>query len=221
MSARHSRHERPAWRPLAAAVAGGAVLIATGFGVWASLDATASNTTAQHVTSGTLKLQLSDNGDGFTQAVSNLAPGDVVNRYVDLANNGSLDAKGMTLGIVASPNNALVTDGSSPSTTKALHVTVTQCTGGTWAPSTGVCSGTTSSALSSTVLSTLSTPQSLTGLTTIGNGTTIHLQVTLTLPDQTETTTNGTLPTNTIQGLSTDLTYTFTEGQRDATTTTS
>lgn len=221
MSARHSRRKRPAWRPLAAAVTGGAVLVATGFGVWASLNATASNTTPQTVSSGTLKLQLSNNGDGFGQTVDNMAPGDVVNRYVDLANNGSLDANGMTLGIAASPNNALVTDGTSPSTTKALHVTVTQCTGGTWAPTTGVCSGTTSSALSSTVLSTMSTAQSLTGISTVASGATIHLQVTLTLPDQSETTTNGSLPSNTIQGLSTDLTYTFTEGQRTATTTNS
>lgn len=41
------------------------------------------------------------------------------------------------------------------------------------------------------------------------------------LPDQNETTVNGTLPANTIQGLSTNLTYTFTETQRAATTTNS
>ena len=40
----------------------------------------------------------------------------------------------------------------------------------------------------------------------------------MTLPDQSETTTNGTLPAGTIQGLSASLTYTFAETQRDATT---
>ena len=43
--------------------------------------------------------------------------------------------------------------------------------------------------------------------------------MTTTLPDQNETTTNGTLPGGTIQGLSTTLTFTFSETQRAATTT--
>lgn len=48
-----------------------------------------------------------------------------------------------------------------------------------------------------------------------------HLQFSLTLPNQNETTINGTLPTGTIQGLVANLTWTFTQAQRTATTTNS
>ena len=41
------------------------------------------------------------------------------------------------------------------------------------------------------------------------------------LPDQNETTTNGTLPTNTVQGGAVNVTYTFDLAQRTATTTNS
>jgi hypothetical protein len=47
-----------------------------------------------------------------------------------------------------------------------------------------------------------------------------HLRVTLTLPAQSETTTNGVLPANSIQALSNTLTYTFAIGQRAGTTST-
>ena len=49
MSESTERRSRPAWRPLAVAVAGGALLVTTGFGVWASLNATAFNTTPQEL----------------------------------------------------------------------------------------------------------------------------------------------------------------------------
>lgn len=52
-------------------------------------------------------------------------------------------------------------------------------------------------------------------------GTVDHLQISLVLPNETETTVNGVLPGSTIQGLSASLTWTFTEAQRTATTTTS
>ena len=42
-----------------------------------------------------------------------------------------------------------------------------------------------------------------------------------TLPDQSETTTNGTLPVGTIQGLSASLRWTFEDAQRASTTTNS
>lgn len=49
-----------------------------------------------------------------------------------------------------------------------------------------------------------------------------NLQVSLTLPDQTETTVNGRVPAaNTVQGLSTAITWTFSESQRTGATTSS
>jgi hypothetical protein len=217
-SVKHRR--RPtAWRPLAAAVAGGAILVTTGFGVWASLNATAFNTSPQAISSGTLALTMAANGNGFSQAITNMAPGDVVNRYVDLTNSGNLDAQGLTLGIVATGSSALITDGTTPATTKALKVSVNSCSG-SWAPTTGVCTGSTTALLPATTLSSFSTAQSLIS-GAIAKSAVTHLQVSVQLPDQTETTANGATPTTTIQGQTANLTYTFTESQRTATNTNS
>lgn len=207
---------RSAWRPVALAVVGGSVLAAMGAGVWATLSATASNATPETVSSGTLKLTLAANGAGFDQAVANLAPGDVVNRYVDLTSGGSLDAQALTMQVAATGSGALVTDGAS---TKALRVTVKQCPG-TWNTSTGACTGTATTLLPATALSGLSSAQSLIA-GAVAAGAVSHLQVSVQLPDQTETTVNGTLPAATIQGLTANLTYTFAETQRSAVTTNS
>lgn len=217
-SAEEKKNRKAAWRPFAAATAGAAVLVGTGFGVWATLNATAAGT-AESISSGTLKLTMAANGVGFSNAISNLAPGDVVNRYVDLTNSGTLDAQALTVQVAATGSSALITDGTSPSTTKALRVTITSCTG-TWAPGTGVCSGTTNTVLSATPVSGLATAQSLIA-GSIPSGTVAHLQISTQLPDQNETTVNGTLPANTIQGQSANLTYTFGETQRNAATTNS
>jgi hypothetical protein len=213
--------KRPAWRPLAGAVAGGALLITAGFGVWASLSATAFNTTPEDVQSGTLSLSLADNDTGFSSTISNMAPGDVVNRYVDLTNDGSLDAQGLTMAVAATGSSALITDGTSPATTKALKVSVSQCST-SWTTSSGVCSasGTVTSLLSATTLSALSSAASLVS-GSVAHGATLHLQVSVQLPDQTETTVNGAAPGTTIQGQTASLTYTFAEAQRTATTTNS
>ncbi|MGW5722582.1 TasA family protein [Amycolatopsis sp. NPDC003865] len=207
---------RSAWRPVALALVGGAVLAAMGAGVWATLSATASNATPETVSSGTLKLTLAANGAGFDQAIANLAPGDVVNRYVDLTSGGSLDAQALTMQVAATGSSALITDGAS---TKALRVTVKQCVGGTWNNTTAACSGTPATVLPATALSGLGSAQQL--LSTVAAGSVQHLQVSVQLPDQTETTVNGTLPTATIQGLTANLTYTFAETQRSAVTTNS
>jgi hypothetical protein len=203
-------------RPLALAAIGGAVLVMVGAGVWATLSATAFNTTPQQVTTGTLELTMADNGVGFSQAITNMAPGDVVNRYVNLTNGGTLDAQALTLQVAATGSPALITDGSGGVTTKALHVTITSCSG-SWAPTTGVCTGTPAVVMASTVLSALSTTPVAVGSGVFTATAVQHLQVSVQLPDQAEVTINGTLPTNTIQGLSAYLTYTFAEAQRTAT----
>lgn len=215
---RKDNKKRAAWRPIAVAVVGAGVVVGTGFGVWASLNATASGT-AQSISTGTLKLTMAANGVGFNQAISNVAPGDVVNRYVDLTNSGTLDAQNLTVQVAATGSQALITDGVSPATTKALRVSITSCSG-TWAPTTGTCSGTTSVVMAATPVSGLSSATSLIA-GSITSGTVAHLQISTQLPDQTETTVNGTLPSTTIQGQNAQLAYTFTETQRTATTTNS
>ncbi|HVS69061.1 MAG TPA: TasA family protein [Mycobacteriales bacterium] len=217
--ARHAgATRRTAWRPLAVAVTGGALLMTAGFGVWASLNATAFNASPQSVSSGTLSLTLADNGAGFSSNITNMAPGDVVDRYVNLTNGGTLAAKALTMSIAATGSSALITDGTSPAT-KALTVAVNSCST-SWTAATGVCasSGTVTSLLSATTLSGLSSAQSLIA-GSIAVNEVEHLQIVVTLPDQTETTTNGSAPGTTIQGQSADLTYTFNESQRNATTT--
>jgi len=73
---------------LAALVAVGGLILTAG-GVYAGLNAVATNTTPQTVTSGTLKLTMANDGVGFSQNISDVAPGDVVNRFVDLTNGGT------------------------------------------------------------------------------------------------------------------------------------
>jgi spore coat-associated protein N len=210
---------RPSPRLIAAFAVGAAGLAITGGGVYAALNATATNTTAQSAASGLLSLTMGNNGAGFSQGVSNLAPGDVVNRYVTLTQGADLDGKDLTL---------KVTDGTATPTllttdaTKGLRVTVKQCVGGDWTVTgvgAGTCTGTSTPALATNMpLSTLATtPAALTS--SVAAGTTVKLQLALSLPDQTETTVNGAAPTGTIQGLSAALTWTFSETQRTATTT--
>jgi hypothetical protein len=217
------RRKRPIWKPLAAAGIAGAVLVATGFGVFASLQATANNTTAQRVDTGVLSLALTDNGAGFTQPVANLAPEDTVHRFVALANNGTVDARGLGLNVKANPaTSPLVVDGA---TTRALRVSVQSCSTGWVAGGTvtapaaggGTCpnNGTVTTLLEPTVLSALQTETFRTLSSDVRTaGTTLSLRLTLNLPDQTETTVNGQIPTTSIQRQNVALTWTFQQGQR-------
>ncbi|XAS68274.1 TasA family protein [Micrococcaceae bacterium Sec5.7] len=218
MSTDTARPSRPSHRRLIAALAlGAAGLAVTGSGVYAALTATASNTSAQSVTSGTLSLTMFNNGNGFGQSVSNLAPGDTVNRYVNLTQGSDLDAKALTLGVSAAAANKLTNDAIN-----GLQATVTQCVGGTWTAGTGVCSGTTTILVASTPLSTLAATPASVVAGPVSAGTVLNLKIALTLPDQAETTVNGVAPVGTtIQGLSASLTWTFSETQRTAANTTS
>lgn len=213
------RKKRAAWRPIALSVIAAAVLITTGVGVFATLSASVNNVTPQAVNSGTLELSLSDNGVGFSQSIDHMAPGDVVNRYVTLTNSGSLAGRDLSLETTSTGTAALITNGVAPVTTKALKVSVSRCSVA-WTPGTGICGGTTTSLLAATPLSAASTPQSiLSGSISVAQN--VYLRISVELPDQDETTVNGVLPTHTVQGGSVDVTYTFIESQRSATTTNS
>ncbi len=217
--ATQNRSKKRGARALVLATLGASVMVTTGFGVLASLNATASNVTAQSVNSGTLKLSLTDQGAGFSQAISNTAPGDVINRYVVLNNNGTLDAQALSFAVASTGSAALITDAVAPATTKALKVAVNQCSG-IWATDTGICSGTVTPLLAATTIGSLSTAATLIP-GAITSGQVINLQVQLSLPDQDETTVNGVLPTSTIQGATANFTYTFRQAQRLAKSTNS
>jgi len=215
------RKKRAAWRPLAASAAAGSVLLVTGFGVWASLNATASAT--QAVNDGTLSLTGAANGLGFTTTVANMAPGDVVDRYYTLTNGGTLGSKALTVKITptaVSPTSGNVLT-SDPA--KGLQITINSCSTA-WNVNGTCASGSTQSVVLPTTAvaaSTLQTGIALSNITSILSQGTVYLQIVTTLPDQVETTKDGVLPTGTVQGSSATLAYLFTETQRDATTTTS
>lgn len=197
---------------------GGAILI-FGTSVFAGLNATVSASTTS--TAGTLVLSSANNGVGFTQSVSNLAPGDVVNRYVTLTNGGTLEAQSLGVAITATGTSTLITDGVSPATNKALTVALYSCTGGTWNTATGLCSGTTNTEVAATSLSAFAAKKTFAVTPNLASNGTSNLQIQVTLPDQNETTVNGVLPTTTVQGGSVNLAYLFSEAQRTATTTNS
>ena len=207
------------WRPLAGAAIVISVAAIAGQSVLASLNATAFNTTAQNINAGTLKLDLANNGNGFGTSIANVVPGDVVNRYVTLTNSGTLNGIGLTLKTTQTGTPSLITDGISPITTKALKLTVTSCSVA-WNTTTGVCSGTPTEELASTVIGSLTSATTLAS-STLNSTAVRYLQMKIELPDQNETTVNGALPANTVQGGSVDVTYTFDLKQRLATTTNS
>ncbi|MGX5653393.1 hypothetical protein ACWKWC_01300 [Geodermatophilus nigrescens] len=182
----------------------GAAVITGGVAA-ALLQATANNPTPQPVTTSRVSLTLSDNGAGFSQAVSGLLPADTVQRFVQLT-NGSADAQNLTVAVSANSATRLSTDA-----TYGLQVAVTGCSVA-WTAGSNTCSGTTTPLVASTPLAGFGSRTLVAGA--VAANSVQHLRVTLSLPDQVETTTNGTLPANTIQSLSTTLTYTFAVTQR-------
>jgi hypothetical protein len=203
---------------VAAATLGGTALISSS--VFAALTASANNTAGGSVTSGTLILtqapsSVSGITGGFATAITGMAPGDVVNRYVNLTNGGTLNSASMTLGATGSGATALTTNG-----TAGLQVTIKECSIA-WTAA-GACTGTNTTDLASTSILSLATPASLTlQANSLLSGAVIYLQIGIALPTGNEVTVNGTLPGGTVQGLTTAITWTFTATQRIATTTNS
>ena len=201
---------------VSAATVGGAALVSSS--VFASLTATAFNATAQSVTSGTLILTQAPSGvsgltGGFVTAVTALAPGDTINRYVNVTNGGTLAGSAMTLQVAAASATLLTSDA-----VKGLQVTVKECTVA-YTTVTGLCSGTESTVLAATTANALLTAQSVTFANAFSAGGVTNTRFIISLPTGTEVTANGTLPGSTIQGLTSSLTWTFTETQRAGTTT--
>lgn len=191
------------------AVLGGSAMVSSA--VFASLTATATGTGS--VTSGDLKLTQASTGasGGFATAIADMAPGDTKNRYVDLLNGGTLDALTPTLRLAGSGATALTTNG-----TAGLQVSINACSVA-WTQATGVCSGDTTVVLASTSALALASDTSITLPSNLA-GATSALKISIALPTGSEVTTDGTLPVGTVQGLTTTLTWTFTETQRTGTT---
>lgn len=181
------------------AVLGAAAAIA-GLGTFATF--TSSTSTSHTIASGTLSLTSGPTNRLGTGA-SAIAPGDTMQRAIDLNYAGTVDFGSATLTTNATTSSALDTD-----TANGLQVAIDRCSA-SWTesgpPYTYTCSGTTSSVLASQPL--IGSNVALSNLT-LAAGSTDHLRVTVTFPS-----TAG----NSLQNLSSTVDYTFTGVQRAGT----
>jgi len=183
----------------------GAAASIAGLGTYATFTSTVSQ--SHTIASGTVTIALGATGASTNRlniGASGLAPGDTIQRSVDLINSGSLDLASVTLTTTASPSSLLDTDA-----TNGLQMVIDKCSQA-WTesgpPYTYTCGGTTSSVLASRAVIGSSLALSNLGSTTAGASD--HLRVTLTLPSGAG---------NTFQNQSSTITYTFTGTQRTAT----
>ena len=185
------------------AVLGVAASIA-GLGTFASF--TSSTSASQSISSGTVSIALGASGPANRLAVAatNLVPGDTVQRAVDLTSNSSDPLGSVSLQTSASPSNLLTTDPNGL-TVKVDKCSVAWTESGTAPAYTYTCSGTTTSILAATAAGNTSSLSSLAALSS--GSSTDHLLVTLALP---------TAAGNSLQGLSTTMTYSFNGTQRAA-----
>jgi predicted ribosomally synthesized peptide with SipW-like signal peptide len=205
------RPERAGWSPtrklLASVAVLGAAASIAGLGTFATFT---SSTSASHtVSSGTVTIALGATGastNRLTVGATAIAPGDTIQRSVDLINSGSLDLASVTLTTTATTSSLLDTDA-----TNGLQMVIDSCSqawteGGTAPAYTYTCGGTTSSVLASRAV--IGSNLSLTNLVAVTPGQTDHLRVKLTLPSGAP---------NTLQNQSSTISYAFTGTQRAAT----
>jgi spore coat-associated protein N len=186
------------------AVLGAAASIA-GLGTYATFTSTTSESHA--ISSGTVTIALGATGASTNRlniGASGVAPGDTIQRSVDLTNSGSLDLASVTLTTTASPSSLLDTDAAN-----GLQMVIDKCSVA-WTesgpPYTYTCGGSTSSVVASRAVIGSNIALSNLGATTAGA--TDHLRVTLTLPSGAG---------NTLQNQSSTISYAFTGTQRAAT----
>ena len=201
---RSRRRSRAQKLLVTAAVLGAAASIA-GLGTFATFT---SSTSASHtVASGTVTIALGATGASTNRLnvdATAIAPGDTIQRSVDLINQGTLDLASVTLTTQATTSSLLDTD-----TTNGLQMVVDKCSQA-WTesgpPYTYTCGGSTSTVLSSRAV--IQSGVTLNNLSSLTAGTSDHLRVTLTFPSGAG---------NTFQNKSSTIQYTFTGTQRAAT----
>jgi spore coat-associated protein N len=186
------------------AVLGAAASIA-GLGTFATF--TSSTSTSHTVSSGTVTIALGATGASTNRlniGASAIAPGDTIQRSVDLIDSGSLDLASITLTTTATASSLLDTDA-----TNGLQMVIDKCSVA-WTesgpPYTYTCSGSTSTVLASRAV--IGSTLALSNLGSTTAGVTDHLRVTLTLPGAAG---------NTFQNQSSTISYAFTGTQRTAT----
>jgi hypothetical protein len=174
----------------------GAAAAVAGMGTFGSF--TASTTPASTtVNSGTLSINLSQQGYAIPASTSNFLPGDSMTRAVNLVNNGGSPFGSVALGVTAAAPSLLTTDA-----TNGLQLTVKSCSVA-WTqsgPATApvyTCSGTTNTVGTGPVIGN----QALSGVNSLNAGGTDYLTFSISLPAAAD---------NTFQGKSAALTLTFT-----------
>ena len=183
---------------LSLAALGAAASIA-GLGTFATF--TSSTSTSNTMASGTLSLTapFSRLGTG----ASPIAPGDTMQRALDLSYSGTISFASATLTTSASPSSLLDTDA-----TNGLQIAIDKCSQA-WTeagpPYTYTCGGSTSTVLASRAL--IGSAIALSNLT-LTAGSTDHLRATLTFPSGAD---------NSFQNKSSTVSYTFTGNQRAGT----
>jgi predicted ribosomally synthesized peptide with SipW-like signal peptide len=185
------------------------ILIAVSLaGVGAFATFTSSASVSQSITSGTVTIALGDTGTANNRldvAATGVVPGDTIQRAVDVSNAGNQDFASISLTTVASTSSALDTNA-----TDGLQMVIERCSvawteSGSAPAYTYTCGGTTSTVLSSRAVIGSGMTFSNVLLTA---GSTNRLRVTVSLPS-----TAG----NSLQGLTSVISYTFTGTQRAAT----
>ena len=170
---------------------------------------TSSVSQSQSISTGTVTIALGATGASTNRlniGATAVAPGDTIQRSVDLINSGSLNLASLNLTTTATTSSLLDTDA-----TNGLQMVIDKCSvawteAGVAPAYTYTCSGSTSTVLASAPV--IGSNLTLSNLTALTAGSTDHLRVTLTLPS-----TAG----NTFQGLTSTIQYTFTGTQRAAT----
>lgn len=206
MHQRLSRLSRAQKVLLSVAAVGTAAALA-GAGTWATF--TSSANADQSVSTGTVVIELGAPGTAanrLTVNATSVAPGDTIQRAVNLSNTGSLALGSLSLSTAATTSSILDTD-----TTDGLQMTIDRCSvawteTGTAPAYNYSCSGTTASVLATRPV--IGANLALSNITATAPGTTDHLRVTVSLPS-----TAG----NTFQAKTSTIAYTFTATQRAGT----
>lgn len=204
------KRERRRRRALVVLGAGAvACLSFAGVGVYHALFTDTQSTTPSYST-GTVTLAgigTNATNNRLSVGATGIAPGDTIQRAVNIKYTGSITAASVTLTTTATTSSLLDTD-----TTNGLQLVIDKCSvawtetsSGGNAPYTYTCSGTTSSVLASRAV--IGSVLSLSNLTLTTN-TDNFLRATLTLPSSAP---------NTMQGISSTIQFAFTATQRAGT----
>jgi spore coat-associated protein N len=189
----------------------GVTLIALGvlsFNAWASFSSAVS--TSHAVGSGTLVLDLTPNNQVNRLAraydASDVAPGDTMQRALDLNSSGTVSMSAVTLETTATSSSFL--DTGNGNTADALQIVIQKCSvawteAGVSPAYTYTCSGATSTVLASTPI--IMAPTTLSNINLSGTN---HLRVTLTFPSTDD---------DSFQNQSSVIQYTFAGVQRAGT----